>query len=117
ICGPHFPLHAVVHALEKYRPPIPRANSRRRLFDSVVDAQHIILRNPLGWHAVGAGAFADIVALLAAQEVSVYRVEIVLANENNGQRLEGRKIHAFMKNPFIHGAVAEKAYDDGIFAL
>ena len=50
---------------------------------------------------------------LSIPEMSINRVQVILAQEQDRQSLEHGKIGGLMKGPFLYGRVAEKHATDG----
>src|SRR5260221_8790668 len=99
----------VRHALEEERPRLARTQSGHRLRDSCADGQDVVAVDAFGGQPVRAGAGHDVSRVLAAELMGVDRVQVVLADEDDGQALEGGEPEALVPDALVGGALPEEA--------
>ena len=116
-----FSLHAHVHvpsradvpspsirpAFEERR-PVATPRSRHRVGRRLMDRDGVVAVEPGSGNAMRPSRFDDIVFRAAFEELQVAGVEVVLADEDHGEAVEGGEVEGFVKVTLLRCAVAEE---------
>src|SRR5581483_1710478 len=108
LVGADVLLPAVGHAFEEVRPRLPGSNGIHRRLHALVNLERVVVLDPLGGHAIDPGPFENIGAGLPQFLVRMDGVAVVLADENNRQRLECRPVETFVEDTLVCRAVADE---------
>ena len=98
---------AVGEALEQRR-SVAAPRPPHRLAGGLVDGEDVVPVEPDARHAVGGPACRDVRIARHRLEGHLGRVEVVLADEQDGQAPDGRQVQALVERPVVDGAVPEE---------
>src|SRR5205823_15026250 len=116
VAGSDVAAPAVGHVLEQRR-PLARASASQRLTSGVIHGDDVVAVDAQTRDGVWLRMLVELGLRLSNVERQVAGVEIVFADNDHRQLLEGREVQRLTKDPRLDGAGPEEDGGDPVFAL